>query len=388
MTLLTLGSGPLVASLLPTFGHRTLSLLGALLATLGLLLAGLYIELASSPQILFLHLTVGLTTGLGFGLLYLPAMDIVEHYFSKRLGLAMGIACCGSGLGQFLLAPLLHLATEHLGLASTLYCLAATVASSAGFALLYRLPEKGQGQARDNMASDNMAFQYEQEQGHAHKKTDTPAVEQEVEESKAKVGTYRSMLSQPAMLLLLSSHFLSHLGIFSIFSFSTDRAVQFGGLSHSESSFLLSVMGVSNCLGRVVFGQVLDRFRAHTLSLTSLVLLTNSLTVLSTSLVTGTLGHGIHSAVFGLTFGAYVTSVVPVLKMLWPDRVTAGLGLSLAVFSLASLAGPLAVGHIYDCLGSYSPGFQLVGALGVLGAALLPATHRLMQGGAKPAEKV
>ena len=91
MTLLTLGSGPLVASLLPTFGHRTLSLLGALLATLGLLLAGLYIELASSPQILFLHLTVGLTTGLGFGLLYLPAMDIVEHYFSKRLGLAISV---------------------------------------------------------------------------------------------------------------------------------------------------------------------------------------------------------------------------------------------------------------------------------------------------------
>ena len=375
MTLLTLGSGPLVASLLPTFGHRTLSLLGALLATLGLLLAGLYIELASSPQILFLHLTVGLTTGLGFGLLYLPAMDIVEHYFSKRLGLAMGIACCGSGLGQFLLAPLLHLATQHLGLASTLYCLAATVASAAGFALLYRLPEQGQELARDSMARDNMAFQYEQEQ--VHKKEETPAVE----ESKAKVGSYLSVLSQPAMLLLLSSHFLAHLGIFSIFSFSTDRAVQFGGLSHSESSFLLSVMGVSNCIGRVVFGQVLDRFRAHTLSLTSLVVLTNSLTVLSTSLVTGSLGHGLHSAVFGLTFGAYVTSVVPVLKLLWPSRVTAGLGLSLAIFSLASLAGPLAVGHLYDSLGSYSPGFQLVGALGVLGAALLPATPWLLHRG-------
>ena len=85
-----------------------------------------------------LYLTIGLLTGLGFGLMYLPAMDIVEHFFSRRLGLAMGLACCGSGFGQFVLAPLLHLATEHLGLTGTLYCLSATVAAAVFFALLYR----------------------------------------------------------------------------------------------------------------------------------------------------------------------------------------------------------------------------------------------------------
>ena len=75
-------------------------------------------------------------------------------------------------------------------------------------------------------------------------------------------------LSSPSPLLqlllhltksLLLSHFLIHLGIFSYFSFSTDRAIQFGGLSKGESSLLLSIIGVSNCLGRVLFGQLLDR---------------------------------------------------------------------------------------------------------------------------------
>ena len=76
---------------------------------------------------------------------------------------------------------------------------------------------------------------------------------------KFSLKSYTSVLSSPPMLLLLLSHFLLHLGIFSYFSFSTDRAIQFGGVSKGESSLLLSIIGVSNCLGRIVFGQMLDR---------------------------------------------------------------------------------------------------------------------------------
>ena len=132
-------SGPLAAALLTSFGHRKVSLAGVLLATTGLLLAALYIQVSTAPHIVVLYLIIGLLTGLGFGLMYLPAMDIVDHFFSRRLGLAMGLACCGSGFGQFVLAPLLHLAVEHLGLVGTLYCLAATVAAAVFFVLLYRL---------------------------------------------------------------------------------------------------------------------------------------------------------------------------------------------------------------------------------------------------------
>ena len=124
--------------MLTSFGHRKVSLAGVLLATTGLLLAALYIQVSTTLHIVVLYLTIGLLTGLGFGLMYLPAMDIVDHFFSRRLGLAMGLACCGSGVGQFVLAPLLHLATENLGLVGTLYCLAATVAAAVFFVLLYR----------------------------------------------------------------------------------------------------------------------------------------------------------------------------------------------------------------------------------------------------------
>lgn len=43
--------------------------------------------------------------GLGFGLIYLPAVVIVGYYFEKRRAIATGIAVCGSGVGTFIFAP-------------------------------------------------------------------------------------------------------------------------------------------------------------------------------------------------------------------------------------------------------------------------------------------
>ena len=280
-------SGPLVAALLTSNGHRKVTLAGVLLATGGLLLSALYIQVSTSPSIVVLYLTIGLLTGLGFGLMYLPAMDIVEHFFSRRLGLAMGLACCGSGFGQFVLAPGIHLATDHFGIVGTLYLLSATVAAAVFFALFYRLPgnEKEVGGIEGRFRGiDNLAFQHQLEQGKLgfnqrkmcacekeREMKETPkegtmkaakaysAEETEVTKKKFSLKVYTSVLSSPGMLLLLLSHFLIHLGIFSYFSFSTDRAIQFGGLSKGESSLLLSIIGVSNCLGRVLFGQLLDR---------------------------------------------------------------------------------------------------------------------------------
>ena len=51
----------------------------------GLLIAGLYIESGPTVQnIVVVHVSVGGLVGLGFGLMYLPAMDIVPHYFDRR----------------------------------------------------------------------------------------------------------------------------------------------------------------------------------------------------------------------------------------------------------------------------------------------------------------
>ena len=113
-------------------------MVGVLLATTGLFLSALYIQLSTAPYIVVLYITIGLITGVGFGLMYLPAMDIVEHFFSRRLGLATGLIGCGTAVGQIVVAPLLNLAADHLGLAETLFCVSASVATGVFFAFFYR----------------------------------------------------------------------------------------------------------------------------------------------------------------------------------------------------------------------------------------------------------
>ena len=60
----------------------------------------------AATSVVVLYFTIGVLTGLGFGLISLPAIVSVSIYFEKKRAFATGIAVCGSGLGTFIFAPL------------------------------------------------------------------------------------------------------------------------------------------------------------------------------------------------------------------------------------------------------------------------------------------
>ena len=145
---ITLGACPLAAEAIKVaersckrFGHLIVSVAGTILAMAGFAAAGLYVSLANEPAIEVLYGLIGLLSGFGFSLMYLPAMVIIERYFKDNLGLASGIASSGSGLGQFIIAPLLQFIQENLSLADTLYCIAGIIAIALPFILVYRTPD-------------------------------------------------------------------------------------------------------------------------------------------------------------------------------------------------------------------------------------------------------
>ncbi|KAK7217959.1 hypothetical protein V2G26_005962 [Clonostachys chloroleuca] len=72
---------------LPTF------IVGALLQLLGIFL------MAVSKSYWHLMLTQGVLTGLGGGIFFTPSLALVATYFSKKRGLAMGIATTGNSAG-------------------------------------------------------------------------------------------------------------------------------------------------------------------------------------------------------------------------------------------------------------------------------------------------
>ncbi|VDN59793.1 unnamed protein product [Dracunculus medinensis] len=86
-------AGPLASALANHFGCRLVCIIGAVLAFTGFTLSALV------PALPILYFTFGVLGGVGFGLVYLPAIVIVNQYFEKRRALALGIAVCGSGIG-------------------------------------------------------------------------------------------------------------------------------------------------------------------------------------------------------------------------------------------------------------------------------------------------
>ncbi len=65
-----------------------------------------YRKIAQDIFVIFMLVHSVLVAGMGFGLMYLPAIVMVGFYFEKRRAFATGVAVCGSGIGAFVFAPL------------------------------------------------------------------------------------------------------------------------------------------------------------------------------------------------------------------------------------------------------------------------------------------
>ncbi|XP_011177546.1 monocarboxylate transporter 12-B isoform X3 [Zeugodacus cucurbitae] len=100
----TYASGPISSAFVNRYGCRAVTIAGAIFA------AACIVASVFAKNVLTLIFTIGIGTGFGLGLIYLPAIVSVTTWFEARRSLATGIAVCGSGFGTFVFAPL----TEHL----------------------------------------------------------------------------------------------------------------------------------------------------------------------------------------------------------------------------------------------------------------------------------
>jgi MFS family permease len=70
---------------------------GSLLIIVGFVMTSL------CKQLWQLVLAQGLCTGLGFGLIFVPSIAVLNQYFSSKKALANGVASIGSGIGMWFL---------------------------------------------------------------------------------------------------------------------------------------------------------------------------------------------------------------------------------------------------------------------------------------------
>ncbi|XP_053403383.1 monocarboxylate transporter 12-like isoform X2 [Mercenaria mercenaria] len=77
-------------------------------------------------------------SGFGYGLAFLAGTVAVGKYFYKRRALAIGISFCGSGVGTFVIPPLVRLLVEIYTWRGTMFILAGMALNGCVLAALYR----------------------------------------------------------------------------------------------------------------------------------------------------------------------------------------------------------------------------------------------------------
>ena len=96
-------AGPVASYLTNRLGWRMTTAIGSVIAAAGFMLS------AFVTSVFMLYVSAGVMIGLGLGIIYLPRLDCITQYFSRKRPLVTGIAICGSGIGTAIFAPVTDL---------------------------------------------------------------------------------------------------------------------------------------------------------------------------------------------------------------------------------------------------------------------------------------
>jgi len=185
-----------------------------------------------------------------------------------------------------------------------------------------------------------------------------------------------TLLKDPVFLLFAVSNFLTSIGFNAPFIYIPDRAEKELGLTRTQGAMLLSVVGVSNTVGRVLFGFTSDHpiVRRRRLFVYNGALTVCGVATMLSVYATTYYTMIAYAATFGITIGAYVTlTSVLLVDLLGLEKLTNSFGILLLFQGVATLGGPPLAGSLYDMTKSYTIPFLVVGAcLGISGLMLFP----------------
>jgi MFS family permease len=291
-----------------------------------------------------LYLGYGVFTSLGVAAAgWIPAVVLVQRWFPRRVGLALGAASSGIGVGIFLVVPLCQFLIDTWGWRWAFRVMAALVAVwvvPATYWLVQDPPAAGGGDSPERTMAPPAA-----------------GVDLTVGEAARTgrfwlLGTAQILGSGASQMLLVhqAAYLVDH------------------GIAPMLAASVVSVVGLASIAGKTGGGWFSDQFGRE---------LTYTLGMASLALAVGTLGlvaltsHPALAFVYGVLVGIGYSVTAPLLPAVISDlfrgrHFGAIFGTLHMANAIGGSLGPWAAGRVFDATGGYRPAF-----IGALGAAAL-----------------
>ncbi|XP_077989826.1 monocarboxylate transporter 12-like [Glandiceps talaboti] len=387
--------GPISIAVSRRLGYRTTTFLGGLLACTGLLLS------SYATNLTHLYITYGILTGCGAGLAYLPCIEIVGLYFKKRLSLALGLAMAGSGAGQFVLSVVTQQLVDTYGWRATLMILSAVTAHiSVAGALLRPLGKNHPVRILTNRFSKTNRVEYpeNEQRGCAIREHDTTKcpldlsneklsaelenTNKEIDKSESGDISCSESLTRPTSDAKGNNRRLSKSKCQACFNACVRRALDFG-MSSTHSSLIPAVMGLSQMVGRPLFGAVGNLSKVKPYMLYSYAMAQCGIFTIVSIYTRSFTGQFIYAIIFGMGLGGYIIHIpLVVAHFLDPSKLAAGSSFIFQVHGITVIILSPFSGCMRDVSGDYNGAFWLSGSALIVGAVfaiLLPVFDRTIK---------
>ncbi|OXB64816.1 hypothetical protein ASZ78_006554 [Callipepla squamata] len=357
-------TAPLSTVLSNRFGHRFVVMAGGVLVSTGMITASF------AHSVVHMYITIGIISGLGYCLSFLPTVTILSQYFDKRRSLVTAVASTGECFAVFLFAPEQEeevKAQPPEEPTETKYMLEneqtrTSIESIDSGVEITTSPKNVPGNTKAEPKS-------EEPKDHVQvivENNSTPT------EPKTKLLDF-SVMRDYSFICYAFFGLFATLGFFapSLYVIPLSRSL---GISKDHSAYILSAMAIAEVLGRISAGWVLNREPIRKIHIELICVVLLSVALFAFPFASEFWGLMTCSIFFGFMLGTVAGTHIPLLAeddVVGIAKMSSAAGVYVFIQSFSGLAGPPLAGVIVDRTQNYSSAFYSCAAGTVMGAVFL-----------------
>uniref|UniRef100_A0A8C5RCS8 Monocarboxylate transporter 7 n=1 Tax=Leptobrachium leishanense TaxID=445787 RepID=A0A8C5RCS8_9ANUR len=387
-------TAPLSTVLSNRFGHRPVVMVGGVLISLGMILASF------ARNVIEMYITIGVVSGLGYCLTFLPTVTILSQYFDKRRSLVTAVASTGECFAVFAFAPAITALIEHIGWRFCMLTVGALQLNIVVCGALLRpivIERKEEPKVPPKAENPETTYMLENEQTLTSLDSIDSGVEvstspKNVPTTKGQVPAQAptvnetpepennapplldfSVLRNPGFMCYALFGLFATLGFFAPSLYIIPLSLSMG-INKDLSAYMLSSMAIAEVFGRIGAGWILNKRPTNKIYIELIFVSLLCLALVAFPFAYNFSGLMVCSVFFGCMLGTVTGTHIPLVAeedIVGIEKMASGVGVYVFIHSVAGLAGPPLAGVLVDWTKDYGSAFYSCAAGMALGAVCL-----------------